>query len=60
MIGYTYLCADLFLIFSRKVDEVVVFRADQERYSSLVETTSLSIPFLDTVQCALSCEIEHE
>ena len=56
----THLCANLFLVFSRKVDEMVVLRADQEWDSGFVEATTLPIPFLDTVQGALPREIKHE
>lgn len=51
---------DLLLVFSWKVDEVIIFGADQEWNSGLVETSSLSVPLLDTVECALPCQIEHE
>ncbi len=39
---------------------MVILRSHQEGYGSLVETPTLSIPFLDRVERALSCEIEHE
>lgn len=55
-----HLCADLFLVFSREVDKVIVFCANQERDCRLVETATLAIPLLDAVQGALSCEVEHE
>ena len=54
------LIADLLLIFSGEVHEVVVFRADQERDSCLVETSPLSIPFFDTVECGFAGQVEHE
>jgi len=56
----TSLCADLLLIFSWKVDEVVIFGANQKRYGSLVEAPSLSVPLFDAVQCAFSSQVEHE
>lgn len=39
---------------------MVVLGTDQEGYSCLVEATSLAIPLLDRVECALACEVEHE
>lgn len=54
------LIADLLLIFSREVNEVIVFRADQERDGRLVEASSLSIPFFDTVECGFAGQVEHE
>jgi hypothetical protein len=56
----TDLCADLFLIFLGKADKMVVLGADQEGNGSLVETSPLAVPFFDTVQCALSCQVKHE
>lgn len=50
----------LLLLFAREVDKVVVFCADQEWDGSLVEAASLSVPLLDGVQCAFSCQVEHE
>jgi hypothetical protein len=46
----SYLVADLFLILSREVDEVIVFGANKEWDSGLVEASPLSIPLLDAVQ----------
>ena len=54
------LIADLLLIFSREVHKVVVFRANQKRDSCLVETSPLSIPFFDTVECGFAGQVEHE
>lgn len=48
-----YLVRNLLLLFSWKVDEVIVFGTDQERNSSLVETSPLAIPFFDRVERAL-------
>ena len=48
------------MLFSGKVDEGVVFGADEERNGSLVETSTLSIPLLDGIQCALSRQVKHE
>jgi hypothetical protein len=39
---------------------VIVFRANQERYRSLVKSSALSVPLFNTVQRRLACEIEHE
>ena len=39
---------------------MIVFCADQEWNSSLIEATSLSVPFLDAVKRTLACEVEHE
>ncbi len=39
---------------------MVIFRTDQDRDSRLVETSSLAVPFLDTVQRNLSRQVEHE
>lgn len=55
-----YLKADFFLLFSGKVDKVIVLGADEEGDGSLVETSALSVPFLDGVESALTREIEHE
>ena len=55
-----YLVADLLLIFAWKVDEVIVFGANQEWYRCLVEASPLSVPLLDTVQGGLAGEVEHE
>lgn len=54
------LVANLFLIFSGKVDEVVVLGANQEGNSCLVEAATLSVPLLYAVESRLPCEIEHE
>jgi hypothetical protein len=56
----THLVRDLFLFFTRKVDKVIVLCADQEWYRCLVEATSLAVPLLDGVQCALPRQVEHE
>ena len=56
----TYLIRDLFLIFSRKIDKMVVLRADEERNGGLVETPTLPVPFLDGVESALARQVEHE
>ena len=56
----SYLIGYLFLIFSWKVNKVVVLRTNEEGYSSLVEASSLSVPFLDRIQCTLPSKIEHE
>lgn len=50
----------LFLIFSREIDKVIVFRANKKRNRSLVESSALTIPLLDTVQRALPRKVEHE
>lgn len=39
---------------------MIVFGADQERYGRLVESATLSVPLLDTVECRFSCQVEHE
>lgn len=54
LIGY------LLLLLSGKVDEVVVFGANQKRNSSFVESSPLPVPFFNRIECALSCQIEHE
>ena len=54
LIGY------LFLIFAREIDKVVEFGANQKGYCGLVESSSLSIPFLDRVECTFPRKIEHE
>lgn len=55
-----YLITDFFLVFSGKVDEVVVLCANQEWNCSLVKATALPVPFLDAVECRLSCKVKHE
>ena len=55
-----YLIADLLLVFSWEVDKMIVLCANQERDSRLVEASSLSVPFLDTVQGRFAGEVEHE
>jgi hypothetical protein len=52
--------ADLFLIFSGKVDKVVIFSANKEWNGCLVEASSLSIPLFDAIKGALPSQIEHE
>ena len=52
--------ADLFLLLLGEVDKVIVFGANKEWYCSLVEASTLTVPFLDRVECALSREVEHE
>lgn len=54
------LIRDLLLVLSRKVDEVVVFRTDQDGNRGLVEASSLAIPLLDAVERALARQVEHE
>lgn len=39
---------------------MVVLCADEEWNCSLVEAASLTVPFLDTVESRLACEIEHK
>ena len=58
--GIPYLCADLLLILSGEVDEMIIFGANQERNGGFVEASSLPIPLFDAVECTLPCEIEHE
>jgi hypothetical protein len=58
--GLAHLSADLFLIFSWEIDKMVIFGSDQERDSRLVEASTLSIPFLDTVERGFACQVEHE
>lgn len=59
-LGYTDLCADLFLIFLGKADEMIILGANEKGNGSLVESSPLPVPFLDTVQSALSCQVKHE
>lgn len=54
------LIAYLFLLFSWKVDEMVVLGAYKERDGGFVKTSALPIPLLDAIQGALPCEVEHE
>ncbi len=58
--GNANLSADLLLVFLGKADEMVVFGAYEKGDGSLVEASPLPIPFFDTVERALSCQIEHE
>ena len=51
---------DLLLFLFREIDKVVVLGADQERDGGLVESTPLTIPLLDRVQCLFAGKIEHE
>ena len=57
---YSYLVRDLFLVFSRKIDEMVIFCAHEKGNGRLVEAPSLPVPFFDGVQSAFPSEIEHE
>lgn len=56
----TNLSTDFLLIFLGKADEMVIFRTYEKWNSSLVESSSLSIPLLDTVQRTLPCQVKHE
>jgi len=56
----SYLCRNLFLLFSWEVDEGIVLGAYEEWNGRLVETAALSIPLLYTVEGTLPCEIKHE
>lgn len=56
----TDLIRDLLLVFSRKIDKVVIFGADQERDGSFIESPALSVPLLNAVEGALPREVEHE
>jgi hypothetical protein len=56
----SYLIRNLLLLFPGEVDKVIVLCADQKRDCSLVETSSLPVPFLDGVQCAFACQVKHE
>ena len=49
-----YLIRDLFLIFSGEIDKMVVLGANEERNGSLVEASTLPVPLLDRVKCALT------
>ena len=51
---------NLLLLLLREIDKVVVLCANQKRYSRLIESSTLAIPLLDRIQCALAREIEHE
>lgn len=51
---------DFFLILPGKVDKMVILGSHKEWNRSLVESTTLSVPFLDRVQCAFAGKIEHE
>lgn len=55
-----YLIRYLLLLFTRQIHEMVILGSDQNWDGRLVEAPSLAIPFLDAVQCALACQIEHE
>jgi hypothetical protein len=48
------------LLLTRKVHKVIVLCADQERYRRLIESSSLAVPLLDGIECALPCQVEHE
>ncbi len=39
---------------------MVILCADQERNGRLIETSTLAVPFLDRIECALSGEVKHE
>ena len=52
--------ADLFLLFAREIDEVVVLGADKERDGRLVEAPALPIPLLDGVEGRFPRQVEHE
>ena len=39
---------------------MVILRTHQERNRSLVESSSLPIPLLDTIEGAFPCQVEHE
>lgn len=52
--------ADFFLVFSWEVDEVIIFCANKERNSSLVEASTLSVPLFDAVQGGFPGQVEHE
>ena len=54
------LVGDLLLLFVREIDEMIVLGANQEGNRCLVEASALSVPFLDRVERAFSCEVEHE
>ena len=54
------LVRDLFLLLAREVDEMVILCSDQKGNGSFVETSALSVPLLDRIECALSCQVEHE
>ena len=51
---------NFFLVFSGKVDKMVVFRPDQKRNRRLIEPPSLPVPFFDRVERALPRQVEHE
>ena len=59
-VSSTHLIAYLFLILSWKIDEMIVFGANQEGNSSLVEASTLSVPLLDAVERRLPRKVEHE
>ena len=54
------LIAYLLLIFLGKIHKVVILRPNEEGNGSLVETTTLSVPFFDAVKCRLASQVEHE
>ena len=39
---------------------MIIFCSNQKRNGSLVEASSLPIPFFNGVEGALSCEVEHK
>ena len=55
-----YLVRYFFLILTREIDEVVIFSAHQKRDSRLIETSTLTIPLFNRVQCTFPGEIKHE
>lgn len=58
--GTTDLSRNLLLVLGRKVHKVVIFCADQDGDGRFIESTTLPIPFLDTVEGAFPRQIEHE
>ena len=56
----SYLVADLFLVFSWKIDKVVIFGTNQERDGSFVEPSALSVPLFYAIERRLPREVEHE
>lgn len=57
---HIYLRRNLLLLLPRKVDEVVVFGAYQQRNGRLVEASALTVPFFDGIESAFACEVEHK
>lgn len=52
--------ADFFLLFSGKVDKMVIFGSDEERDCSFIEAASLAVPLLYRVESAFPGKVEHE